>query len=129
MLLSIATMFAIMKTPIGMPVSIVATATGLLIAFGTLENRWCNRLGEVSYSVYLLHIPIGLNVIGFLSRLPYSGSYIAVIDVIAVAAVIAASMVFYRWIEDPSQKWSSSIKMKRVKKAAPEMVPAAATAD
>jgi len=129
MLLSIAAMFAIMKTPIGMPVSVVATITGLLIAFGTLENRWCNKLGEISYSLYLLHIPIGLNVIGLLSRLPYSSFYLALIDVIAVAACIAASLVFYRWIEDPSQKWSSAIKMKPAKKPVEEMVPVAATAD
>jgi len=128
MLLSMAVVFAIMKTPIGMPVSIVAIATGLLIAFGTLENRWCNRLGEISYSVYLLHIPIGLNVIAFLSRMPYSGSYIAAIDVLAVVTCVAASMAFYRWIEDPSQKWSSAIKIKPVKKV-DELVPVAATAD
>lgn len=130
MLVSIATMFAIMKTPIGMPVSIVATATGLLIAFGTLENRWCNRLGEISYSLYLLHIPIGLTLMAFLTRIPYSGELLLFIDLICVAAVIVASDLFYRWIESPSQKWSSAIKIKkRVKRPVEEMVPATATAD
>ncbi len=116
MLLSIAAMFAIMKTPIGMPVSIVATATGLLIAFGTLENRWCARLGEISYSLYLLHIPIGLNLMPFLSRLPYSGEFLIVVDFVCVAACLYASVLFYRWIEEPSQKWSSAIKIKPAKK-------------
>ncbi len=131
MLLSIAAMFALMKTPIGMPVSIVSTATGLLIAFGVLENRWCNRLGEVSYSLYLLHIPVGLTLMGFLSKIPYSGSYIVVIDLVCVAACLYASAVFYRWVEEPSQKWSSAIKIKPPKRveAVEEMVPATVSAD
>jgi len=130
MLLSIAAIFAIMKTPIGMPVSIVATATGLLIAFATLENRWCNRLGEISYSLYLLHIPVGLNIMPFLTRLPYSGEFLVVVDLACVAACIYASMLFYEFVEAPSQKWSSAIKMKaRRKKPVEELVAAAASAD
>jgi peptidoglycan/LPS O-acetylase OafA/YrhL len=129
MLLSIAAMFALMKTPIGMPVAIVSSCTGLLIAFATLENRWCNRLGEISYSLYLLHIPVGLNVLSFLSRLPYSGSYLVVIDLAVVVVCLYASWLFYRWIESPSQRWSSAIKMKPAKKGVEELVPAAATAD
>jgi peptidoglycan/LPS O-acetylase OafA/YrhL len=42
---------------------------------------------------------------------------------------IGASVLFYRWIEGPSQKWSSSIKMKAVRKPVEEMVTATATAD
>ncbi len=112
MLASIAAMAWLMWRPIGHPVTVVATTTGLLIAFFTLENRWCNRLGEISYSLYLLHIPIGLNVIGLLSKLPFSGELIALVDLIALAASIYASTLFYRWIESPSQTWSSAIKIK-----------------
>jgi len=131
MLLSMVAMFALMKTPIGMPVSIIATTTGLLIAFATLENRWCNRLGEISYSLYLLHIPVGLTILSFLSRLPYSGQLLVLVDLVCLAACIYASMLFYRLVEEPSQKWSSAIKIKPIKKnvAEEELVPAAVTAD
>jgi peptidoglycan/LPS O-acetylase OafA/YrhL len=141
MLLSIAAMCVVMKTPIGIPVTIVATTTGLLIAFGTLENRWCNRLGEISYSLYLLHIPVGLTIMPLFTRLPYSGSYLILIDLICVAAVLYASTLFYRLIEEPSQKWSSAIKIKPAKKKvvvvqapteekpAEELVAAVVTAD
>ena len=131
MLLSIAAMCVIMKTPIGIPVTIVATATGLLIAFATLENRWSNRLGEISYSLYLLHIPIGLTLMSPLSHLPYSGSYMWAIDLVCLAAVLYGSALFYRWIEEPSQKWSSAIKMKPVKKKVVEgeLVAVTASAD
>jgi peptidoglycan/LPS O-acetylase OafA/YrhL len=130
MLLSIAAMFALMKTPIGLPVAIVSSITGLLIAFIAVENRWCNRLGEVSYSLYLLHIPVGLMLLAILTRLPYSGSFLALIDTVVLAGCFAASSIFYRYVEEPSQKWSSAIKMKRARKASQEkLLPAAATAD
>lgn len=131
-LASIAAIFALIKTPIGMPVSIVSAATGLLIAFTAFENRWCNRLGEISYSLYLLHIPIGLTLLSLLSRLPYSGSYLAAIDAVVVVACLAVSAGFYRVVEEPSQTWSSSIRLKPSRKQASlqaELVPVAANAD
>jgi peptidoglycan/LPS O-acetylase OafA/YrhL len=100
----------------------------LLITYGTLENRWCDRLGELSYSLYLLHIPVGLHVIGLLSRLPFAGSYLVVIDLVAIAAAIVASAIFFRWIEGPSQRWSSAIRIQPRPKAhaAEDFVPAVA---
>jgi peptidoglycan/LPS O-acetylase OafA/YrhL len=112
MLISIAAMFAIMRVPIGMPVSVASLLTALLIAFATLENVYAKSLGEVSYSLYLLHIPIGLQIINFTSRMPYSSYYLVAIDLLAVAGSLLASFAFYRWIEGPSQKWSSAIKIK-----------------
>jgi peptidoglycan/LPS O-acetylase OafA/YrhL len=129
MLVSVGAMFAIMKTPIGVPVSVVSVSTGLLIAFFTLENRWLLKLGEVSYSLYLLHIPIGLRIIDFMSRLPFSGELIVVIDVIAIGVSLYASVLFYRWIEAPSQKWSSAIKIKPLLKPSEEMLPVTVGAD
>lgn len=131
MLISIAAMFALMKVPIGMPVASTSAVTGLLIAFVTFENRIGNWLGEISYSLYLLHIPIGLRVIEFGSHLPYSGSYLLALDVAAIAASLSAAQLLYRWVESPSQKWSSAIKIKPAQKPKPveELVPATAGAD
>ena len=131
MLISIGAMFAIMRVPIGLPVSLVSLLSGLTIAFVTFENRYANRLGEVSYSLYLLHIPVGLRIIDFMSRIPFSSSYLVVIDVLAVAGSLAASIAFYRWIEGPSQTWSSAIRIKPQPKkiVVDEMLPAEAAGD
>ncbi len=128
-LISIAAMFEIMRVPIGMPVASTSVIAGLMIAFVSLENRWMLKLGEVSYSLYLLHIPIGLRVIDFMSRLPYSGELILLIDVFAIAVCLYASVLFYRWIEEPSQKWSSAIKIKPVPKPERELAVATVGAD
>lgn len=131
MLIGIGLMFAIMKQPIGMPVASVATATGLLIAFVTLENRLLNWLGAISYSLYLLHLPIGLRFIDFTSRLPYSGKYLIILDVLAIGFCLWVSSLFFRWVEGPSQKWSSAIRIKpaTLKEPAEKLVTAAASGD
>ncbi len=107
----IAVMVLAMAGPIGWIVAGVATATGLLVALSTFHSPGLNRLGDVSYSLYLLHLPIGLSLIGWLSsRLPYSGSYIGVLDGVGLVGSLAAAWVMYQLIEKPSQDWSSAVK-------------------
>ncbi len=105
----------------GWLVPLVAVPTGLLIAFSTFHNRAADRVGDISYSLYLLHLPIGVSVIGCLARwLPYSSWYIGVLDVAGVAASMGAAWIMYQFIEKPSQELSSAIRFAR---RAPEPVP------
>ena len=98
----------------GWLVPAVAIPTGLLIAFSRFQSRAMDRVGDVSYSLYLLHLPIGVSVIGLLSHwLPYSSFYIGVLDVIGVAASMWAAWMMYRIVEKPSQELSSAIRFAR----------------
>jgi len=104
----------------GWLVPLVAVPTGLLIAFSRLQSRAMDRVGDVSYSLYLLHLPIGVSIIGLLSHwLPYSSYYIGVLDVIGVAASMGAAGIMYQFIEKPSQEMSSAIRFRRRVKPAP----------
>jgi peptidoglycan/LPS O-acetylase OafA/YrhL len=95
----------------GWLVPLVAVPTGLLIAFATLESRAMDRVGDVSYSLYLLHLPIGVSVIGLLSHwLPFSSYYLGLLDVIGIAASMWAAWIMYQFIERPSQEMSSAIR-------------------
>lgn len=114
MLALIAVMAVGMHQLSGWLVPAVAVPTGLLIALCTFENRACDRVGDLSYSLYLLHLPIGVSVIGCLSHwLPYAGSYIGVLDAVGVAASMWAAWILYRIVERPSQRLSSSIRFAR----------------
>ncbi|HKD85014.1 MAG TPA: acyltransferase [Terriglobales bacterium] len=112
----------------GWLVPLVSVPTGLLIAFSTLQSRRMDRVGDVSYSLYLLHLPIGVSVIGFLSHwLPYSSYYIGILDVIGIAASMWAAWIMYQFIEKPSQEMSSAIRFaRRTPKPQPEPAIAAA---
>lgn len=106
-----AVMVLAMARPIGWMVAGVATVTGLLIALTTFRRVMLDRLGDVSYSLYLLHLPVGLSLIGWLSsRLPYSGSYMGVLDAVGIAGSLAAAWIMYQVIEKPSQEWSSAVR-------------------
>jgi peptidoglycan/LPS O-acetylase OafA/YrhL len=67
-------------------------------------------LGAISYSLYLLHVPIGGRVINLADRLPHTvpiefGAVIA-----AMAVSLIAAWLLYRLVERPSQKWSSGFR-------------------
>ena len=63
-------------------------------------------LGTISYSLYLLHVPIGGRVINLASRLPDSVAvrYPAIVGAFAVS--IASAAVFWWLIERTSQRWA-----------------------
>ncbi len=111
MLCLIAIMVWTMRGPTGMLIAWIAAATGLVIAFVSFRNRIADFLGDVSYSVYLFHLPIGVTVIGWLSYLlPYSGVYLVVLDILGIAASVAGAYVLYRWVEKPAQDLASRIR-------------------
>jgi peptidoglycan/LPS O-acetylase OafA/YrhL len=114
MLALIATMLWAMRGPTGWLVAGISVATSLVIAFVSFRHRLADLLGDVSYSVYLLHLPIGVSLIAWLSHLlPFSGSYLGVLDLGGMLASVATAALLYRWVERPSQEMSSRVRFVR----------------
>jgi peptidoglycan/LPS O-acetylase OafA/YrhL len=67
-------------------------------------------LGSISYSLYLLHVPIGGRMINLAGRLPHTMP----VELGAVAAAMTVSLIaawlLYRLVERPSQKWSARLR-------------------
>lgn len=126
----IAVMVLAMIGPIGWIVAGVSVTTAMLITFSKFHNRGLDRVGDVSYSLYLLHLPIGVTVIGLLSHyLPYTGSYMIVLDVVGVVVSGLAAWMMYQTVEKPSQNMSSAIRFNRPPRqtpASPAIAPIAA---
>lgn len=123
----IAVMVMAMARYTGWLAPLVAVPTGLLIAFSTFQSHRMDRVGDISYSLYLLHLPIGVSLIGLLAHwLPYSSWYIGLLDAIGVAASCWGAWIMYKWIERPSQEMSSSIRYTRRATAGSRPVAAAA---
>jgi peptidoglycan/LPS O-acetylase OafA/YrhL len=113
LLLMVAMLWA-MRWPTGWTEAGISVATGLLIAFVSFRHRLADFLGDVSYSVYLVHLPIGVGLICWLSRvLPYASWYLGVLDGVGMAAAVGASAMLYRWLEKPSQELSSGVRFSR----------------
>ena len=94
----------------------VALALGFSRRSGLLE-RWPNArplafLGQISYSVFLVHFPICLIANALFVQLDFSSPGAAVFGLFfAWTASIAGGTLFYRWIESPaaSQRITSAL--------------------
>jgi len=93
-------------------VAAVGVATALLIAFTRIRARSLAFLGAISYSLYLLHVPIGGRLVNVLSRYSHSIGINIVIFTVTLLACIVVAYTFYRLVEMPSQKFSSRITYK-----------------
>ncbi len=123
----IAVMVMAMARNTGYLAPLVGVPTGLLIAFSTFHSQRMDRLGDVSYSLYLIHLPIGVSLIGMMSHwIPYSSWFLGVLDAIGLTACVWAAWIMYQFIEKPSQEMSSAIKFVRRSEPSPQPAVAAA---
>lgn len=89
--------------------SVFALALGEVKRFPVVSGlRW---LGDRSYSIYLIHVPLGCYLL-----LRLRGSFVtsnvslhAVFDVLIVALVVLGSAIFFYWIEKPSHLFARQI--------------------
>ena len=69
-------------------------------------------LGAISYSLYLIHVPIGGRIINLAVRLPSNTAVQLAAVLFAVVISLFAAYCFWRLIEKPSAKLSKSIGSK-----------------
>ena len=98
----------------GMPVMVVGlVAPVMIVALPSWTTPWLASLGNLSYSLYLVHIPIGGRVINLAERLPPSG-LVAVAGITAATALsLCAAYVLNRFVERPAQRYAGSLKFER----------------
>ena len=95
----------------GLDIAMVSLLSLGVIAFLNVDKSILNQLGKISYSLYLTHGLIGVNLIYLLAR--YSSSFEAKLGLVLVALIfsILAAFFFWRIIERPSKKWSQKIAL------------------
>lgn len=92
------------------PISVVYAIGIFLAAFSLPEWRPMKFLGNISYSLYLLHGSIGLNIL----ILAYQAGFGNASPWLACAGVVIAAWGNYRWVELPSmalaKHWSKALQ-------------------
>jgi len=97
----------------GTLIALLGMATALVIGFLKINvNRVFIFLGSISYSLYLIHVPVGSRAVHLGQRLVSTEYEYLFISLIGVILSIAFASLFYIYIEKPSQAWSSKIKYK-----------------
>lgn len=67
--------------------------------------------GKISYSIYLIHFPIGIKLINF-SKSKINPGYSWLLLIITLVIVLLISWIFYRVFEEYSERLSKKIKYK-----------------
>src|ERR1019366_7311182 len=98
---------------LGFPAAIVMLLTVLAIAFLTLRSSRLTWLGGISYSLYLVHCPIGGKVVNLGARHAHGLYSEITVLIFAATASILAAYLLYRAVELPSQRLSSKISYGR----------------
>jgi peptidoglycan/LPS O-acetylase OafA/YrhL len=92
-------------------VGVFSLAAAWSIAFvggpGLRPLAW---LGLVSYSLYLLHVPIGGRIINLAERAQVGPFSRVSFLVVALAVSCTAAWLYYRFWEHPFQRWSARLK-------------------
>jgi peptidoglycan/LPS O-acetylase OafA/YrhL len=94
---------------LGPIIAIIGLLTSLVIAFISVRSRILGRLGMISYSLYLMHVPVGGKIIDLGVRFRHGQLVPALFLVAATAGSIVAAWILYRIVELPSQRLSSRI--------------------
>jgi peptidoglycan/LPS O-acetylase OafA/YrhL len=106
--MAVAASFVVLATLAGAASLIaVAIATGGVVLLR--ERRfpaWLMLLGDISYSLYLIHIPIGSRVMNLGQRLGHGVLIEGAVLIVAVVITLVAAWLLYRFVEAPSQEMS-----------------------
>ncbi len=85
------------------------TAGTIILAKDKQLPNYCiplSFIGTISYSLYLVHVPIGSRVINLAHRLPDSIIYRYPAIFLALVVSVLFAYGFWRLIERPTQRWS-----------------------
>lgn len=112
-LLAAATLCALLT--VGPAQTTAGFLTVCAILFLRVQNAVFRFLGQISYSLYLVHNPVGrraLNVLMRATEWQSLGGRLALIAA-ATAVSIVAAYLLYRLVERPSQAWSAALRYRR----------------
>ena len=101
----------------------VGLAAALLINYFEFRTVITDFLGKISFSLYLMHIPVGGKVLNYLGRYADNEWKVWAALILALAITITASWVFYKLVEYPSQMISKRISYNRHEKSTDHIAP------
>jgi peptidoglycan/LPS O-acetylase OafA/YrhL len=93
--------------------ALVGLATSVVILTVEGTNRVLALLGELSYSLYLVHVPVGGRVINLGERL--GGGWL--LNVVWLAAAtgfsLLAAYALFRFVERPCRRYAGSLRFEK----------------
>ncbi|MET4083618.1 peptidoglycan/LPS O-acetylase OafA/YrhL [Pedobacter sp. UYP30] len=102
-------------------VTLASAAIVFLSHFISIRSNIFSNLGKFSYSTYLIHVPIGVFIIGLFESAVVKGNpYLNLIyDLSVYCFICIISWLMFRYIEKPSMALGKRISVKHLKKMGP----------
>lgn len=106
----------------------VATCAGLLASLAIVLSKWrtfrparfgqyvwqfLSWAGTISYSLYLIHIPIGGKIVNIGARFADNSLAVIATLLVAIGASLFSAWLLYVLIEKPSQRYSASLRFEK----------------
>jgi peptidoglycan/LPS O-acetylase OafA/YrhL len=98
---------------LGVEVAAVAGVTSLVIAFVELDAAPLLFLGTISYSLYLIHVPVGGRLVNAIVRFSPGPVLTAGLTVAIFGACVIAAHVFYVSVEKPAKDVAHRLRIAR----------------
>ncbi len=108
---------------IGWEMPAIGLITALLIMYVEFTTVITDFLGKISFSLYLIHVPVGGKILNILGRYAQSELQVWGAIIVALLVTIIASYIFYRLIEYPSHMLAKRISYKRNEKSTDHITP------
>lgn len=89
-----------------------------ILFFPEVNSRILIWTGMISYSLYLVHVPIGGRIINIAEKLPDTPAIRLLALLIAMALSLLIAALFFRFVEQPSHQLSRQIRQKSAGSAA-----------
>jgi peptidoglycan/LPS O-acetylase OafA/YrhL len=94
-------------------VALVSLGTAFFIAFVDIPRlRVLGFLGAISYSLYLLHVPIGGRVVNIGRRFIDGPVQELLLSLVALAVSLLAATIFWKYIEEPAKRASKRVVLR-----------------
>jgi peptidoglycan/LPS O-acetylase OafA/YrhL len=94
----------------GVAAAVAGGVTAAVIAAVRLPRiRLLAFLGAISYSLYLIHLPIGAKIINLANRFGSSVTFEIAVFLAAVGGCIGVAAVYHRFVELPALKLAGRI--------------------
>ncbi|WP_299228497.1 acyltransferase [uncultured Psychroserpens sp.] len=112
-LIAAAVLVIIISYNHGIILGILTFSSSIIMAFydANFNKGALLFLGNISYSLYLLHVPIGGRIINIAKRYDLGEAQKILVILFAMTVSIIAAWMFYILVEKPSHKWSQRIKV------------------
>ena len=90
---------------------VAAVPSAVLLAYGSITlPRLLQSYAGITYSLYLVHDPVGMRAVHLVQRLGQSPGVEMLAALGGVMASLAAAVVFWHYVERPALRWAAAVK-------------------